>query len=265
MTDAELAVRAAAAGSDIVRSMFGGPLERSAKEDGDFATAADLAAERAIRDILREQRPDDGFVGEEFGESEGSRSGRRWLVDPLCGTHNYAAATPLVAVNVALSDGGRIVAAASADPFSSEIFWTDGVAARVRRDGRDQPLVPDATSRLVDLNIDPPFPNRDRFRTALMIADDAFISAFRARVISSTLALAWVAAGRYAGYVTDGDLRESVHFSSGIALCVAAGCVVTGLAGQPVHTGMQGLVAAADRTVHRQLLATIAGQRNSLE
>lgn len=258
-TDAELAIRAAAAGAEIVRSLFGRPLERMAKEGNDFATEADLASERAIRDILRAARPDDGFLGEEFGAS-GSGSARRWLVDPLCGTHNYAAGTPLVAVNVSLSVDTEIVAAAAADPFSGEIFWTDGVSAQVRLAGRDQPLKPDSAIRIVDLNVDPPFPNGDRFRAASMIADDAFSTVFRTRVMSSTLALAWVAAGRYAGYITDGDLRDSLHFSPGIALCKAAGCVVTGLAGQPLHTGMHGLVAAADPATHAELLGIVARQ-----
>jgi myo-inositol-1(or 4)-monophosphatase len=62
-----------------------------------------------------------------------------------------------------------------------------------------------------------------------------------------------VAAGRRAAYVTDGDLRDSVHLSSGIALCQAAGCVVTGLAGQPLHTGVHGLVAADDAQTHADL------------
>jgi hypothetical protein len=45
--------------------------------------------------------------------------------------------------------------------------------------------------------------------------------------------LAWVAAGRRAAYVTEGDLRDSVHFAAGIALCQAAGCIVAGLHGPP--------------------------------
>jgi myo-inositol-1(or 4)-monophosphatase len=259
-TDAELAVRAAAAGSEVARSLYGRRLERFAKSVNDFATEADVAAERAIMDILRNARPDDGLVGEELGTSAEATGGRTWLVDPLCGTLNYAARTPLVAVNVALRVDDGITAAAVGDPFSAEVFWTDGETARVRSDGRDEPLVPDRDSRLVDLNLDPPFPNQDRFRTARMLRDEAFIDEFHPRVLSTTLALAWVAAGRHAAYVTDGDLRDSVHFSSGIALCQAAGCVVTGLAGQPVHTGVQGLIAAADAQTHADLIDIISRQ-----
>jgi myo-inositol-1(or 4)-monophosphatase len=159
-TDAELAVRAAAAGSEVARSLYGRRLERFAKSVNDFATEADVAAERAIMDILRNARPDDGLVGEELGTSAEATGGRTWLVDPLCGTLNYAARTPLVAVNVALRVDDGITAAAVADPFSAEVFWTDGETARVRSDGRDEPLVPDRDSRLVDLNLDPPSPTR---------------------------------------------------------------------------------------------------------
>ncbi|MFI1919652.1 inositol monophosphatase family protein [Nocardia sp. NPDC020380] len=88
-------------------------------------------------------------------------------------------------------------------------------------------------------------------------------SNFGARVLSTTLAVPWVAAGRRAAYITDGDLRDSVHFASGIALCEAAGCVVTGLAGQPIDAPPYGLVTAADTKTHAALVEIIVGQLES--
>jgi myo-inositol-1(or 4)-monophosphatase len=52
-----------------------------------------------------------------------------------------------------------------------------------------------------------------------------------------------------------------VHFTTGIALCQAAGCVVTNLDGQAVHTGIHGLVAAADPETHQELIGLVARQR----
>jgi myo-inositol-1(or 4)-monophosphatase len=256
-TDAELAVRAAEAGSAVVRGLYGTPLTRFAKSADDFATEADVAAERAIMDVLRGARPADGFVGEESGSAGDVVADRTWLVDPLCGTVNYAAHTPLVAVNAALRAGGGVSTAAVADPFSGEVLWTDGETARLRAAGHDEPLAPDAVSRIVDLNLDPPFPNGAWFRTARLLLDESFTSGFRPRVLSTTLALAWVAAGRHTAYITDGDVRDSVHFSSGIALCQAAGCVVTNLEGGPLHSGTGGLIAAADARTHAELVAII--------
>ena len=260
-TDVELAIRAAEAGAVVVRDRYGSRMERFAKSGNDFATEADIAAERAIMAVVREARPADGFVGEEGGEVGAAASGRRWLVDPLCGTLNYAAHTPLVAVNVALQVGDHVTTAVAADPLSREVFWTSGDGAFVRADGRDTPLRPDPAGRLVDLNLDPPFPNKEWFLAVGLLTDEGFTGGFRPRVLSTTLALAWVAAGRRTAYITDGHLLGSVHFSSGIALCQAAGCVVTTLAGEPVHTGVQGLIAAADPTTHATLLELVSNQR----
>ncbi|MEV6056019.1 inositol monophosphatase family protein [Streptomyces sp. NPDC052107] len=262
-SDAQLAVRAAQAGAAVVRDLYGSRLARYDKSAGDFATEADLAAERAILDALRSARPDDAVTGEESGRSGAAGAHRRWLVDPLCGTLNYAVRNMLVGVNVALRQGPEVTAAATADPFSGEVFWTDGEAAWVRRkDGTDERLTPWAGSALVDVNLDPPFPNAPGFRAVGLLADPVFAERFRPRVISSTLAVAWVAAGRRAAYVTDGDLRDSVHFAAGIVLCWAAGCTVTGLYGEPVLSGAGGLLAAADAETHAALLELVKSQRS---
>lgn len=184
-TDDALAVEAAEAGAAVVRSHDRGSLTRFAKAAGDFATDVDVAAEQAVVDVLRAARPDDAVLGEESGRIGTGDDRRLWLVDPLCGTLNYAVQNMLASVNVALRSGTRVAVAASADPFADEVFWTDGIAAYVRHGSRDEPLT-----------------------------------------------------RRRAAYVTDGHLSDSVHFAAGIALCQAAGCVVTGIDGQPIHTGV---------------------------
>jgi myo-inositol-1(or 4)-monophosphatase len=255
-TDAELAVAAAEAGAAVVRARFGTRLSRLAKGPMDFATDADLEAEKAILAVVRAARPADGCLGEESGGSGDRSSPRTWLIDPLCGTINFAAQTPLVGVNVALLDRGTIAVGATADPFSQEVFWTDGRTAFRRRAGEDSVLAPSAASRLVEIDTDPP-PTAERLRIADLLAAPAFAAGFRPRMVSTSLALAWVAAGRYAAYVTAGNVRDSVHFASGIALCRAAGCVVTGLRGERLFSDGWGLVAASDADTHATLVGII--------
>ncbi|GIM91264.1 inositol monophosphatase family protein [Paractinoplanes toevensis] len=254
MGEHEVAVAAAEAGAAVVRARFGQTLSRVDKGAGDFATEADIEAEKAIIEVLRGARPADAVLGEETGRT--GESDRTWLVDPLCGTLNFAARTTLVAVNVALRAGPGILVAASADPFGGEIFWTDGAGAYVRRGGADEPLRPSGESRLVDLNLDPPFPSG--FRAVELLAHPAFGVAFSPRVLSTTLPLAWVAAGRRAAYLSDGHAGWTVHSAAGIALCRAAGCVVTDLDGNPLHTASRGLLAAADAETHATLLTQLA-------
>ncbi|MFD6328589.1 inositol monophosphatase family protein [Streptomyces niveus] len=252
--DVDVAIAAVSAGAEVVRARYGQRFARIDKGAGDFATDVDVAAEEAILGVIRAARPEDAVHGEEGGRRGAAGAVRQWLVDPLCGTLNYAVGNMLVAVNVALRNGP----AAVADPFSGEAFFTDGETAWVRRDGSDTPLVPTAASHLVDVNLDPPFPSAPGFRAVDLLAHSAFVERFRPRVVSTTLALAWVAAGKRAAYVTDGgDLARSVHFAAGIALCRAAGCVVTGVDGAPVGQTGRGLVVAADAETHGLLLSMI--------
>ncbi|MEU5607269.1 inositol monophosphatase family protein [Streptomyces sparsogenes] len=253
--DAAVATAGARAGADVVRAMYGRRLDRVDKGAGDFATAADIEAEKAILGVIRAARPEDAVLGEEGGRQGAVGAVRQWLVDPLCGTLNYAVGNMLVAVNVALRDG----AAAVADPFGGEVFCTDGETAWVRRDGADDaPLTPTPATRLVDVNLDPPFPSAPGFRAVDLLAHPEFVGRFRPRVVSTTLALAWVAAGKRAAYVTDGgDVSGSVHFAAGIAVCRAAGCVVTGIDGAPLGEAGRGLVVAADDETHGLLMSMI--------
>ena len=129
MTDVETAILVAEAGAEVARRRFGTSLERLDKGAGDFATNADVEAEKAMLTLLQEQRPEDRVLGEERGES--GSGPRTWLVDPLCGTLNYAVRMRVAAVNVALMAGGKFIAAAVADPFSREVFFADGRSAFV--------------------------------------------------------------------------------------------------------------------------------------
>ncbi|MDJ0383712.1 inositol monophosphatase family protein [Streptomyces sp. G-G2] len=254
--DAEVAIAGARAGADVVRTMYGRRLSRIDKGAGDFATTADVEAEKAILGVIRAARPDDAVLGEEGGQRGAADAVRQWLVDPLCGTLNYAVGNMLVAVNVALRNG----AAAVADPFSSEVFFTDGETAWVRHDGVDERLAPTPATQLVDVNLDPPFPSAPGIRAVALLAHPEFVERFRPRVVSTTLALAWVAAGKRAAYVTDGgDLSGSVHFAAGIAVCRASGCVVTGIDGAPLGRAGRGLVVAADAETHGLLMSMIHG------
>ncbi len=259
LTDAEVALRAAEAGAAVVRRLYRTDVAHHLKVGTDFATDADIEAETVIRAILTEHRPEDAQLGEEHGAS-GPDSARRWLVDPLCGTRNFGAGLPLMSTNVALSEAGALTAGASAECVGDETYWTDGGSAWVRRGGADTALRPDTSSLMVAFNLE--VDGAGRRRASDVMADPRFFETYQPRITSSTLALAWVAAGRHAAYVTEGDLRDNVHFAPGVSLCQASGCVVTDLDGGAVDTGAGqarsargGLIAAGDPATHAAMLA----------
>ncbi len=90
----------------------------------DFQTAADIASERAIAAALATRFPDAGIIGEEETAIGGS-SGRRFLVDPIDGTTNFALGPALFGICIALVEGGETVAGVVLDPSLGEAFTAE--------------------------------------------------------------------------------------------------------------------------------------------
>jgi myo-inositol-1(or 4)-monophosphatase len=208
----------------------------------DLVSEADVASQRAIRELLRERRPDDGFLGEEEGESEQGTSGLRWVVDPLDGTVNFLFGIPQWCVSVAVGDGAGTIAGAVFDPNRDELFsatrrgparllGADGVAELSARDGADPEHEPS------------PADGHDDVLASAMVATgfayDADVRRAQAQVFerlvprardvrrfgSAALDLAWTAAGRFDAYY-----ERSVKQWD-----IAAGALVCERAGLEIH------------------------------
>jgi myo-inositol-1(or 4)-monophosphatase len=93
---------------------------RSKSGPTDLVSDADLAAEKAIRSVLAEQRPGDAILGEEGGAT--GDGDLRWVVDPLDGTINYLYEIPAFAVSVACEDSAGTIAGVVLDPLRDECF-----------------------------------------------------------------------------------------------------------------------------------------------
>jgi histidinol-phosphatase len=91
------------------------------KEDGTPVTAGDRAVERALRRDLEEHFPDDAVLGEEEGaQGEGPR---RWIIDPIDGTKNYARGIPVFATLIALEVDGEPVLGLVSAPALGSRWW----------------------------------------------------------------------------------------------------------------------------------------------
>ncbi len=78
------------------------------KPDKSPVTQADRECERLIARMLSDAFPDDGIMGEEGARAD-SRSGRRWIIDPIDGTRDYVRGNPLWANLIALEAAGDVV------------------------------------------------------------------------------------------------------------------------------------------------------------
>lgn len=100
--DLTLAHRLADAADSITLKRYQAiDLTVTTKPDNTPVTDADKSAEEAIRALLRAHRPDDGIVGEEFGD-KGVEQKRYWVIDPIDGTKNFLRGVPNWATLIAL-------------------------------------------------------------------------------------------------------------------------------------------------------------------
>jgi histidinol-phosphatase len=120
--DLDLARRIADAADAITTERFGASdLLVVSKPDLTPVTDADTAVERAVRDMLSAERPEDAVSGEEFG-ADGSGP-RRWVVDPIDGTKNFVRGVPVWATLIALLDADDPVVGVVSAPALGRRWW----------------------------------------------------------------------------------------------------------------------------------------------
>jgi len=214
----------------------------------DPVSEADLAAERAIREVLQARRPGDAILGEEGGESLGAHTpggspALRWIVDPLDGTVNYLYGIGQWCVSVAVHDGDdSALAGVVFDPLRDELFAAE-------RDGEPtlngRPLVRPMGDELAMALVATGFgyDAAERAHQAAVVA--ALLPWVRdvRRLGSAALDLAWTAAGRVDAYYERGGKPWDV--AAGSLLCERAGLAVRRLEPLGDHEPLGLLVAPA--------------------
>ncbi|MFI4985572.1 MAG: inositol monophosphatase family protein [Solirubrobacterales bacterium] len=257
----EVAVEAARMAGALLadRARQGAEREVSSKSTPtDLVSEADLASERAIRELLSKRRPQDGFVGEEGGRSEQGESGLSWVVDPLDGTVNFVFGIPQWCVSVAVRDGRGTVAGAVYDPNRDELF----TATRGSAPALESP------AGLVALA----GPRRGGGLATAMVATglayDASVRRAQARVLerlaprvrdirrfgSAALDLTWTAAGRYDAYFE--RTVKQWDIAAGALICERAGLRVLEL---PVHEDLPWGILVAPPALAEPLLELVGG------
>jgi len=118
----EVARRLARRAAEQALRMRGDGVAAEAKPDRTLVTAADREGERLIAAGLSEEFPDDGLLGEEGAVRE-SRSGRKWIVDPVDGTVDYLRGIPAWSVLIALEDASGVVMGVCYLAELGEMYW----------------------------------------------------------------------------------------------------------------------------------------------
>ncbi len=222
------------------------------KKGDDFATKVDLAIEQQVVDALV-ARTGIEVHGEEFGGAD-LHSSWVWVLDPVDGTFNYAAGSPMAAILLGLLHDGDPVAGLTWLPFIGARY-TAVVGGRLFKNGVPQPpLEPvelaDSIIGIGTFNAE----SRGRFpgRYRLAVLENLSRVSSRLRIHGATgIDLAYVADGILGGAISFGD--HVWDHAAGVALVRAVGGIVTNLAGEQWTPDWRSALAAAPG-VHAQML-----------
>jgi myo-inositol-1(or 4)-monophosphatase len=233
------------------------------KKGNDFATEVDLAIERQVVEALTAKTGIE-VHGEEFGGAD-IDSPVVWVLDPIDGTFNYAAGSPMAAILLGLVRNGEPVAGLTWVPFTGERF-TAVVGGPLRSNGVEQPVLQQASLAesivgVSTFNVDSRGLVPGRYRLAVI--ENLSRKCSRMRMHGATgIDLAYTAAGILGGAISFG--AHVWDHAAGVALIRAAGGVVTNLDGSDWSTKSRSAVVGAPG-VHAELLDILTSAGNPQE
>jgi myo-inositol-1(or 4)-monophosphatase len=228
----------------------GGANDINFKEGRDVVTATDVAVEDSIRESLRALRVP--VIGEERGGEAPNDGSPYWLVDPICGTRNFASGLQLYCVNLALIEGNEVTAAVVGDPSRHEqLIAEHGGGAWVLNDGEHLKLSVSDASRTVVVEEGKAVGERrvhaSRFMAAVVAQDR-----WDFRSLGTTLTCPYLAAGRVSAYIV--FYVPSLHAAAGSLLATEAGAWLTDITGEPWTLDSDSLICAATPALHTGML-----------
>jgi len=246
---------AVAARETLPRFRAGIAIDNKASDGGfDPVTAADRAAEAALRAAIAARYPSHGIIGEEAAEKPAAAA-HSWIIDPIDGTRSFVCGMPTWGTLVGLLEDGVPRYGMMSQPFVGEYFIGGGGIAELVRAERTLALRCRATGGLAAATLFATTPE--------MFAPGHEADAFAA--LTSRVRLTRFGADCY-GYVllAAGFVDLVVEANLGyydiapvIPIVEAAGGVVTDWAGLPVRSGGRA-IAAANHTLLDQALAILA-------
>jgi inositol-phosphate phosphatase/L-galactose 1-phosphate phosphatase/histidinol-phosphatase len=239
-----------AAGAEI-RPYFRRPLVVDDKPDQTPVTAADRAAEAAMRALIEAHFPDHGIIGEEFGRVR-EEAEFVWVLDPIDGTKSFISGVPLFGTLIALTRRRRPILGIIDQPISRE-RWVGGAGRATILNGapvhcRPCPLLAAATLFAT---------TPDMFREGDATAFTRLSTAVKlVRYGADCYAYGLLAAG-FIDLVLEASLKP-YDFCAMVPIVEGAGGVATDWQGEALDLASDGrILVAGDRRAHLAALALL--------
>jgi histidinol phosphatase-like enzyme (inositol monophosphatase family) len=224
------------------------------KGDFDPVTAADRAAETAMRALIRKNFPAHGIVGEEFDDVNAGAP-YTWVLDPIDGTKSFIAGMPAWGTLIGLLKDGAPVYGMMSQPFIGERFTGDGASARYRGRAGERKLMTRPCASIEEALLFTTSPQLFSPEERLKF-ESVEKSARLSRYGGDCYAYCMVAAG-YVDLVIEAGL-DAYDIMPLIPIIEGAGGAVTNWQGESAIEGGR-IIAAGDRRVLDQAIAQLNG------
>ena len=237
---------------DVFRRADLGLSNKDASGGFDPVTLADRSAEQAMRRVLETVRPNDGIIGEEFGQKAGT-SGIDWVLDPIDGTRAFMCGATSWGVLISAERDGVPIFGIIDQPYLDERFVGRPSGGVLTSRSGSTPLKTRGTCRIEDAILLSTFPEvgSERERGAFeRVRDRAKLTRYGLDCYGYAL----VALGQCDLVIEAGLNRYDI--SAPIAVVEAAGGIVTDWRGNVVLDGGQ-VIAAANVDLHRAALSLL--------
>jgi myo-inositol-1(or 4)-monophosphatase len=246
----------AATSGDTILPFFRTALAVENKKAGGFdpVTAADRAAEQAMRVLIRRTFPDHGVLGEEYG-SEGTDAEYVWVLDPIDGTKSFIIGMVAWGTLIGLMRFGEPVFGMMHQPFTRERFSGDGGAAHYRGPAGDRDLHVRACASLDDaiLSTTSPLLMNAADRSACVRVEN---TVKLSRYGGDCYAYCMLAAGLI-DLVIETEIKPH-DIVPLIPIVTGAGGIVTTWENGPAQAGGR-IIVAGDARVHKAALEVLNG------
>jgi histidinol-phosphatase len=253
-SDLEFALEMAVVADQLAMARYRAlDLRIETKPDFTPVTEADRAVEAALRDLLANQRPADGVIGEEFPNTN-EKASRTWIIDPIDGTKNYVRGVPVWATLIALAVDGKPQVGVVSAPAMGRRWWASPEDGAFTQDV-------DGSVRSINVSV-----VRELANASFSFSDSVGWESLGPNALTRVTSSVWRSRG-YGDFwshllVAEGAVDiaiepelQSYDMAAFIAIVLASGGTVTGANGQDPM--LAGNAVTTNGLLHEEVLALI--------
>lgn len=225
------------------------------KKEADFSTQVDIEVENLITNEIKKRFSKDSVLAEEKHANTLITKGRIWIIDPICGTNNFARGIKNYCTNIALANYNRIIASCVIDHSQNDYFWSIGGKKIYINNSLYKPSE-EKSDIMVEVDFGSVFAldktqkeKYSRFLKKLVTQTNYYLVS-----LNTSLVFAYTAVGKIDGFINSYNHPWDICASS--FLIQQSGGIISDLSGKKWTLRSIGAIGASNKEIHKKLLET---------